>query len=147
MTRFENKFMRMAINEAYKAKENGDVPVGAVVVSSGEVISSGYNTREADQNLLGHAEVSAIEAACKKRGNWRLDDCDLYVTLEPCLMCTSVIMQSRIRRVYFGAYDKERGFVASNEALKPQINFEYYCGIMEDECTRLLDSFFKEIRE
>lgn len=147
MTHFENQYMRMALDEARLALTHGDIPVGAVIVCGNQVVARTHNTREHSKNALGHAEISAIAAACNKLGRWRLNDCDIYVTLEPCLMCTGAIIQSRIRRVYFGAYDFELGFVASNEALKPQIGFEYYCGIMEDECSSLLDEFFKWIRK
>ena len=147
MTYFENQYMREAINEAQQALSHGDIPVGAVVVCKNHIVAKAHNTREHNKTALGHAEISAIESACRELGKWRLSDCDLYVTLEPCLMCTGAIIQSRIRRVYFGAYDFEGGFVASNEALKPQIKFDYYCGIMEDECERLLDEFFRKIRK
>ncbi|MCI5891780.1 MAG: nucleoside deaminase [Clostridiales bacterium] len=147
MTHFENRFMRLALDEAQLAFQHGDIPVGAVIVCNNNIVARTHNTRECNKNALEHAEISAISAACKKLGRWRLSDCDIYVTLEPCLMCTGAIIQSRIRRVYFGAYDSELGFVASNEALKPHIKFEYYCGIMEDECKSLIDKFFRQIRK
>lgn len=146
MASIDNRFMRSAVEEAQLAFCRGDIPVGAVVVRRNEIVARAHNTREAECDALGHAEVSAIRAACSALGRWRLDDCDLYVTLEPCMMCTGAIIESRIRRVYFGAYDSERGCVASNEALKSKIRFEYYCGIMEDECKAILDDFFKSIR-
>lgn len=140
----ENKFMRLAIEEALAAEAGGDVPVGAVIVKDGQVIARAHNTREAEQNAVRHAEVSAIERACKALGSWRLDGCDMYVTLEPCMMCAGAVMQSRIRRLYFGAYDKACGCVASNTALS--FKTETYCGIMEQECTDVLRSFFDGLR-
>lgn len=146
MAAFENKYMRSAVDEARSALGHGDIPVGAVIVRKNAIIARAHNTREAENNPLGHAEINAIKKACDRLKNWRLDDCDLYVTLEPCLMCTGAIIESRLRRVYFGAYDTERGYIASNDALKPRIKFEYYCGIMEDECKAVLDEFFKNLR-
>lgn len=146
MAAFENNYMRLALDEARAALSCGDIPVGAVIVRENKIIARAHNTREAENNPLGHAEINAIRAACTALGNWRLDGCDLYVTLEPCLMCTGAIIESRIRRVYFGAYDPEHGFAASSEALKPQIKFECYCGIMEDECKAVLDEVFKNLR-
>ncbi len=147
MAHFENKYMRMALDEAKLALKHGDIPVGAVVVCKDRVVAKAHNTRERSQNALGHAEIAAIFEACKKLGRWRLNDCDIYVTLEPCIMCTGAIIQSRIRRVYFGAYDFDFGYAVSNEALKPKIKFDCYCGIMEDECKSLLDEFFTKIRK
>lgn len=140
----ENRFMRLAIDEAVIAKKNGDVPVGAVIVKDGQVVAAAHNTREMDMNAIRHAEISAIDIACKKLQRWRLDDCDLYVTLEPCLMCTGAVVQSRIRRLFFGAYDRERGYIVSNTA--EGLRLEYYCGIMEKECAQLLNDFFEELR-
>lgn len=141
----ENKYMRLALNEAERAAENGDVPVGAVIVKDGEVVARAHNTREKDLNALGHAELSTIDKACRALGRWRLDDCDLYVTLEPCLMCTGACIQARLRRVYFGAYDPQKGYGASNHI--EGRSFECYCGIMEQECTELLNKFFNNLRK
>lgn len=138
--------MSLALEEAKQADRNGDVPVGAVIVQSNQVVARAHNEREYNKTSLGHAEISAISMACTALDKWRLDDCDLYVTLEPCIMCTGAIIESRIRRIYFGAYDTKYGFVASNSALKSRINFEYYCGIMEDECREVLDKFFMRLR-
>lgn len=137
--------MELAIIEAETAAEAGDIPVGAVIVKNGQVIASAHNTREAERSAVRHAEITAIERACESLGGWRLDGCDLYVTLEPCMMCAGAIAQARIRRLYFGAYDRERGYVVSN----PIAGFEteYYCGIMERECSGLLADFFKKVRE
>src|SRR5699024_5549959 len=102
-------FMRLALQEAEKALESGEVPIGAVVVYKNEVIASGYNLRETSQTTLSHAELIAINEAKKKVGSWRLEDCTLYVTLEPCAMCAGAIVQSRMRRVVFGAFDPKAG--------------------------------------
>ncbi len=148
----ENRFMRLAIEEAIIAKKSGDVPVGAVIVRDGQVVAAAHNTRETEASAIRHAEISAIEAACKRLQRWRLDDCDLYVTLEPCLMCTGAVVQSRIRRLFFGAYDRERGYIVSNNIVSNNadnsegLELEYYCGIMEKECARILNDFFDELR-
>ena len=140
-----NKFMRLAIDEAKAAAAAGDIPVGAVVVRGGQVIAAAHNTREAENNAVRHAEIPAIERACAALGNWRLDDCDLYVTLEPCMMCAGAISQARLKRLYFGAYDPERGYIVSN----PIAGFktEHYCGIMEQECSQILADFFENLRK
>ena len=147
----DNPFMLIAIEEAETAASLGEIPVGAVIVKDGEVIARARNTREEEQNALYHAEVSAIAKACEKLGSWRLSDCDLYVTLEPCAMCSGAIAQAKLRRVYFGAYDKKGGFVVSNGQLldHPALmhKTEYYCGIMEKECQELLKDFFSKLRD
>ncbi len=142
--------MREALKLAETAAAWGEIPVGAVVVNkSGEIIGSGFNTRETDKNPLGHAEIAAIAQAAVTIGDWRLCGCSLYVTLEPCPMCAGAIINSRIERVYFGAFDKNNGAVCSVEEMflnaytfKP----EYYCGIMEEECSALLTAFFGKLR-
>ena len=96
----ENEYMRLALNEAALAEASGDIPVGAVIVKNGVVIAKAHNTREKYMNALCHAEISAINSACRYLNNWRLDDCDMYVTLEPCIMCSGAVVQSRIRRVF-----------------------------------------------
>ena len=134
---YERKFMLRALKCAEKACAIDDVPVGCVIVHDGKVIASGYNRRENDKNALKHAEITAINRACKKLGGWRLIDCDMYVTLEPCIMCSGAVVQSRIRRVFFGAYDIENGYMASN--FVPGLKLpECYCGIMEEECKSAL---------
>ncbi|HIW57121.1 MAG TPA: nucleoside deaminase [Firmicutes bacterium] len=139
-----NSFMNEAVKEAVKAYDCGDVPVGAVIVQNNKVIAAAHNRREADNDAAAHAEILAISTAGAVRGNWRLDDCDLYVTLEPCLMCCGAIREARIRRVYFGAYDKEYGYMVSNGDIRHRA--EIYCGIMEDECLKLISEFFQKIR-
>lgn len=145
------EYMRLALEEAKKAAQLGEIPVGAVIVKGGRVIASGYNLRETKQNALCHAEVLAIEEACGTLGSWRLTDCDLYVTLEPCLMCTGAILNARLRRVYFGAYDDKMGSLAGGNNLFRDYCFqtpvEVYGGILEKECIALLQDFFSRTRE
>lgn len=142
-------FMRRALELAKKAGAAGEIPVGAVVVKGGEIVGEGYNMREQKKNALSHAETEAISAACEKTGDWRLDGCELYVTLEPCPMCTGAIINSRIKTVIFGAYDLRAGCMDSiiNLCDYPfESRPEIYGGIMEDECAALLTAFFEDIR-
>ena len=143
------KFMQRAIELAKIAANNNEVPVGAVIVKNGQIIAEGINMRESKQNALSHAEIEAIKNACKKLNSWRLDDCEMYVTLEPCPMCTGAIINSRIKTLVFGAYDKRAGSIDSVINLcdypynhKPEI----YGGICEDECLEILQDFFKKLR-
>jgi len=145
-----SKFMAVAIEEAKKAFDRGEIPVGAVIVKDGEIIATGSNRREEKKSVISHAEIEAIEAACEKIGDWRLDGCELYVTLEPCPMCTGAIINSRISTVVFGAYDLRAGSIDSVINLcdypydsRPQI----YGGICEDDCKALLSLFFRAVRE
>ncbi len=146
----QNKFMSLAIDEARLAKAEGEVPVGAVIVKDNRVISSAHNLCEAENNPLLHAEIIAINKAMEVLGTSRLEDCDLYVTLEPCAMCCGAISHARIRRLFFGAYDKSGGCVVSDKFLldkdSPMRSVEYYCGICEEECSYLLKDFFKKLR-
>lgn len=144
-----SKFMYEALKEAKVAAKEGEVPVGAVIVRNGEIISKAHNMREQKQNALSHAEIEAINIACEKLGSWRLDDCELYVTLEPCPMCTGAIINARIKTVVFGAFDKTAGCMDSVINLcdyplghKPEI----YAGICEDECSEILKKFFNKLR-
>lgn len=144
------EFMKIAISEALKAAEKGEIPVGAVIVKNNEIISVGHNLREEKQNALSHAEIEAINSACQKLGSWRLDDCEMYVTLEPCPMCTGAIINARIKTVIFGAYDSKMGCMDSviNLCDYPfNHKVEIYGGIMEDECLNILQDFFKKLRE
>lgn len=144
------EFMKIAISEAQKAAERGEIPVGAVIVKNNEIISVGHNLREEKQNALSHAEIEAINSACQKLGSWRLDDCEMYVTLEPCPMCTGAIINARIKTVIFGAYDSKMGCMDSviNLCDYPfNHKVEIYGGIMEDECLNILQDFFKKLRE
>lgn len=142
-----NSFMSISINEA---KKSGlDVPVGAVVVKNGDIIATAHNERELDNDVTSHAEILAIRKAEQVLGNWRLDDCDLYVTLEPCPMCGWAILQSRIKNVYFGSYDTNYGAFFSKVDLRKFSTFtpNVYGGIMEKECDELLNSFFTDLRK
>lgn len=139
--------MSISINEAKKSGR--DVPVGAVVVKNGDVIATAHNERELDNDVTSHAEILAIRKAEQVLGNWRLDDCDLYVTLEPCPMCGWAILQSRIKNVYFGSYDTSYGAFFSKVDLRKFSTFtpNVYGGIMEKECDELLNSFFIDLRK
>ena len=143
-------FMNLAIEQAKIAAGELEVPVGAVVVRNGEVVSVGRNRRETDKNALAHAEIEAIDLACKKLGGWRLWECEMFVTLEPCPMCTGAIINSRLRRVVFGASDYKAGSCGSVVNLfelpynhKPEL----VGGFMADECSALLTDFFANLRK
>lgn len=145
-----NIFMKKAISMAKRSAAEGEVPVGAVIVKDGVVISSGRNRREKGKNALAHAEIEAIDKACKKLSGWRLSGCELYVTLEPCPMCAGAIINSRIDKVYIGALDRKGGACLSVARLfdmpfnhKPLIE----TGVMEEDCSKLLKDFFKNLRE
>ena len=145
----ENKFMEEALKLAQKANKKGEVPIGAVIVRNGKIISKGFNKREKTQNAIMHAEIVAIEKACKKLRSWRLDDCEIYVTLEPCLMCLGAIINSRIKKLVFGASDNKsytKEFLLSkNNSLNH--NLEIESGILEEDCAKLLKEFFKNARK
>ena len=147
----ENKFMRIAINEAIKAIDEGEMPVGAVVVYNGEVIASAHNLRNTQHDPTLHAEIVAMREACKLLKDWRLEECDIYVTLEPCAMCSGAIINSRMRNVYFGAYDPEYGAAGGRIDLFSKSYLgsttTVFGGIMEDECTNLLKNFFANLRK
>ncbi len=146
----ESRFMTRAIELAHIAAQKGEVPVGAVVVKDGRIIGEGYNMRESKKNALSHAETEAINAACNYLNDWRLDDCTIYVTLEPCPMCAGAIVNARIREVVFGAYDLSMGCMDSvtNIANLPFASgTTVYGGIKEDECRQILTDFFKEVRK
>ena len=142
------EFMKLAIKEAKKAYKEGEVPVGAVIVKDGVVIAKGRNSREKENSALGHAEINAIKKACKKLNDWRLDGCELYVTLEPCPMCAGAIINARIKTVVFGAFDAKMGSLDSKTNLANVFDFkpETYAGICENECTEILKDFFKDMR-
>ena len=143
-------FMTRALELAQTAYSLGEVPVGAVVVKDGRIIGEGYNRRETDGSATAHAEILAIEAACKTLGTWRLESCTLYVTLEPCAMCTGAIINSRIKLVVFCAEDWKAGAMGGMCDLT-QLPFnhkpEVIIGVMEDEGRQILKDFFKELRE
>ncbi len=142
--------MRLALCEAQKAIEESEMPVGAVIVRDGKVIATGHNVRNVTHDPTLHAEIVAIRKACEKLCDWRLSDCDLYVTLEPCVMCSGAIINSRMRSVYFGAYDAEYGGAGGRIDLFSKSYFgsntNVYGGIMEEECTSMLKNFFASLR-
>lgn len=143
--------MRMALRQAEKAAAIDETPVGAVIVQDGRVIARGYNKRETKKNALCHAEIIAINKAARVLGGWRLPRCTLYVTLEPCPMCAGAVIQSRIDRVVFGAYDKKSGSAVSvTELFRAGMynhDVEVTGGVLESECAALLSGFFKALRE
>ena len=145
----EIKFMELAYKQALKAKELDEVPIGAVIVRDGKVIAKAYNTRNKTQNAINHAETLAISKASKKLKSWRLENCDIYVTLEPCPMCAGAILNARIKNLYFGAYDKA-GKVKLLELITNDTRLNHKCnvlgGIMEKECSMLLTEFFSSRR-
>lgn len=143
-------YMRLAIEEAKKSVAIGEVPVGAVIVRNGEVIAAGHNQRESTKNALSHAETEAIFKACQVLGGWRLWECEMYVTLEPCPMCAGAILNARLQKVTFGAYDEKNGAISSvfsmyDYPLTYQPKTEG--GILKEDCAALLTAFFKSLRE
>ena len=142
----DEKFMKEALKEAKKSYEKLEVPVGAIIVKDGKIIGRGHNLKEEKQDPICHAEVIAIRKACKKINNWRLNDCTLYVTLEPCAMCTGVINEARLSRVVIGAKDETRGACGSNLDILDK-NIECQKGIIENECKNILQDFFKSLRK
>lgn len=138
--------MKRAINLAKSA--NGEIPVGALIVKDGEVIAEAFNKKEMLNDVTAHAEILAIRDAEKKLGRWRLDDCEMYVTLEPCPMCAWAIVAARIKTVYFGSYDNNYGALGSVVDVRKLANskMKVYGGIMEEECDKILKEYFKELR-
>ncbi|MCI2112166.1 nucleoside deaminase [Ruminococcus sp.] len=144
-----NEFMLAAYEMAKQAYDDGEVPVGAVIVRNDEIVAKGRNRREKSKNALLHAEIEAIDNACKALGGWRLWNCELYVTLEPCPMCAGAIINAHIPKVYFGAYDFKNGSCGTiTNLFEMPYNFKPECvgGIMADECSALLKDFFKKLR-
>lgn len=143
-------YMKKAVEQAKKAQKTGEVPVGCVIVKDNKIISCGYNKRETKKDATAHAEIFAIQKACKKLDSWRLNGCDLYVTLEPCPMCSGAIINSRIENVYFGSYDYKSGslYSVTNLSKIPEYNHHpnVFGGILEEECSSILSDFFKELR-
>ena len=145
-----NKYMQQALKEAKKAKNKMEVPIGAIIVKDGEIIARAHNLREKKQSSLAHAEILCIEKACKKLKSWRLDDCELYVTLEPCCMCVGTIIQSRIKKIYIGAMDPKNGCVGSIFNILKDIktthtvDYEY---VLEEECSGIITEFFRNLRK
>ena len=146
----QEKFMLKALALAKKAGDNGEVPIGAVIVKGGVIISSAFNKRNSSKDATCHAEIVAIKKACKKLGDWRLDGAEMYVTLEPCPMCAGAIVNARIKKVYFGAYERKSGAVFSNYrilfggGLNHKTDAEG--GVLEKECSNLLKNFFSSKR-
>ena len=147
----EEKYMKMAIKQAKKAYALDEVPIGCVIVQNDKIIARGYNRRNTDKNTLAHAELSAIKKASKKTGDWRLEDCTMYVTLEPCQMCAGAIVQSRLKKVVIACMNPKAGCAGSvlNLLQMKQFNHqvEMETGILEEECSQMLSSFFKELRQ
>ncbi|WP_417898416.1 tRNA adenosine(34) deaminase TadA [Bacillus haimaensis] len=144
-------FMKLAIEEAKKAEGLAEVPIGAVIVKDGEVLARGHNLRETTQRSITHAEILAIDEACKKLGTWRLEDTTLYVTLEPCPMCAGAIVLSRVQKVVYGAIDPKAGCAGTlmNLLDEPRFNHqtEIVSGVLEEECGTLLSDFFRRLRQ
>jgi tRNA(adenine34) deaminase len=144
-------FMNEAIKEAKKAEALKEVPIGAVLVRGGEIISRAHNLRESNQNAIAHAELLAIDKACREVGSWRLEESTLYVTLEPCPMCAGAIILSRVKRVVYGASDPKGGCVGTLMNLLQDERFNHQCevtkGVLEAECGQLLSNFFRSIRD
>ena len=142
-------YMKEAIKQAKKAYDMIEVPVGCVIVYNDKIIARGYNKRETLESSLAHAEIIAIKKACKKLNSWRLEDCILYVTLEPCCMCAGAIIQSRIKKVVYGAYDYRFGaHISKTQLFDVQFNHNVAItsGVLEEECSPLIKNFFKELR-
>lgn len=145
------KYMKQAIKLAEKAAELGEVPIGCVIEYQGKVIGRGYNRRTTDKSTLAHAEIIAIKKACKKMGDWRLEDCTMYVTLEPCQMCAGAIVQARVKKVVIGCMNPKAGCAGSilnvlqMDAFNHQVEIER--GVLEEECSKMLTSFFKRLRQ
>lgn len=147
----EEKFMKEALKEAVKAYDKLEVPVGVVIVNNGKIIARAHNVKEEKQDTTRHAEIIAIQKASKKLNNWRLTNCEMYVTLEPCSMCAGALIQSRIKKVYIGTMDPKTGACGSLLNLLEDFTFnhkvEIETGILQKECEQLLKKFFKELRK
>lgn len=144
-------YMKVALKEAEKAYKKDEVPIGAVIVKDGKVIARAHNLRESSKQAIAHAEILAIQKACKKLGAWRLENCDLYVTLEPCAMCTGAIINSRIKNLFIGAMDLKSGTVGSKLNLLKDYKFNHIVdvqtGILQEECSNILSEFFRKLRK
>ena len=146
----EIRFMKEALKEAKKAELIDEVPIGCVIVKDDKIIARGHNVRETKKTPLGHAEIIAIDKASKKLGVWRLQDCDIYITLEPCIMCSGAIIQSRIRHIYYGAKDPKGGAIESSINVLETKNINHHpevtSGILEEECSNIISEYFKRKR-
>lgn len=151
MENIKEKYMKEALKEAQKAYKKLEVPVGAIIVKDHKIIARAYNQREKDKMSISHAEILAIKKACKKLKNWRLTECEMYVTLEPCPMCAGAIINSRINKIYIGTTDKKTGACGSKLNLLQDYSFDttvdVETGIMEEDCKMILKNFFKELRK
>lgn len=147
----DEKFMKEAIRQAKKAEAIGDVPIGCVIVSEGRIIARGYNKRNKNKTVLAHAELLAMSNACKKTGDWRLEDCTMYITLEPCQMCAGAIVQARIPRVVIGSMNPKAGCGGSVLNLLQMKEFNHQVevtrGVLEEECSEMLSAFFRKLRQ
>ena len=147
----QEKYMKAALKQAEKALALGEVPIGCVIVHEGKIIGRGYNRRNTDKNTLAHAEITAINKASKKIGDWRLEECTLYVTLEPCQMCAGAIVQARVTEVVMGCMNPKAGCGGSilNILEMPEFNHQVQVtrGILEEECSAILKEFFTELRK
>lgn len=151
INKIHEKYMKAALKQAQKAYELGEVPIGCVIVHEGKIIGRGYNRRNTDKNTLAHAEITAINKASKKIGDWRLEECTLYVTLEPCQMCAGAIVQARITEVVMGCMNPKAGCAGSilNILEMPEFNHQVKVvrGILEEPCSQMLKTFFTRLRE
>ena len=147
----DEKYMKAAIRQAKKAYALDEVPIGCVIVQNDKIIARGYNRRNTEGNTLAHAELTAIRKASKKTGDWRLEDCTMYVTLEPCQMCAGAIVQARIPRVVIGSMNPKAGCAGSILNILQIPTFNHQCeitkGVCEEECSEMLTTFFKELRK
>lgn len=147
----QEKYMKEALRQAKKAYEKEEIPVGVIIVKDHKIIARAYNEKEYKQDTTKHAEILAIQKASKKLNSWRLYDCDMYVTLEPCSMCAGALIQSRIRKIYIGTMDKKTGACGSVLNLLEDYTFNHHVeaetGILEEECEQILKQFFRELRE
>lgn len=148
---FDKKFMKEALKQANKAAAIGEVPIGCVIVYQDKIIARGYNRRNIENSTLAHAEITAIKKACKKLGDWRLEGCTMYITLEPCQMCAGAMVQARVTEAVIGSMNPKAGCAGSvlnileMEGFNHQVNVRR--GVMEEECSRMLSGFFRELRE
>lgn len=147
----EERYMKQALKQAQKAYDIEEVPIGCLIVRDGKIIARGYNRRNTEGSVLAHAEIAAISKACKKTGDWRLEDCTLYVTLEPCQMCAGAIVQARIPKVVIGAMNPKAGCAGSIINVLQMKQFNHQCeiesGVLGEECRLMMTSFFEELRQ
>ena len=149
--RKDEKYMKLALKEAKKARDINEVPIGCVIVRDDKVIGKGYNKRNTDKNVLSHAELIAIKQACKKTGDWRLEDCTMYITLEPCQMCAGAMVQARLQRAVIGSVNPKAGCGGSVLNILQMAEFNHQVdverGVLEEECSSILTEFFSDLRE